>query len=52
MSEDEKVTRDILLSECRSAVVQVGDAKKPEPTLAITLQIAEWVSYDPRSQHE
>ena len=41
MSEDEKVTRDILLSECPSAVVQVGDAKNLKRTLLITLQIAE-----------
>ncbi|MGO9951762.1 MAG: ferrous iron transport protein B [Dissulfurispiraceae bacterium] len=41
MSEDEKVTRDILLTECPSAVVQVGDAKNLKRTLLITLQIAE-----------
>jgi ferrous iron transport protein B len=41
MSEDEKVTRDILLSECPSAVVQVGDSKNLKRTLLITLQIAE-----------
>lgn len=41
MSEDEKVTRDILLSECPSAVVQVGDAKNLKRTLLITLQIGE-----------
>ncbi|MBZ0157844.1 MAG: ferrous iron transport protein B [Alphaproteobacteria bacterium] len=41
MSEDEKVTRDILLSEAPSAVVQVGDAKNLKRTLLITLQLAE-----------
>jgi len=41
MSEDEKVTRDILLSECPTAVVQVGDSKNLKRTLLITLQIAE-----------
>jgi ferrous iron transport protein B len=41
MSEDEKVTRDILLSECPSAVVQVGDSKNLKRTLLIALQIAE-----------
>ncbi len=41
MSEDEKVTRDILLTECPSAVVQVGDAKNLKRSLLITLQLAE-----------
>jgi ferrous iron transport protein B len=41
MSEDEKVTRDILLKESPSAVVQVGDAKNLKRTLLITLQLAE-----------
>lgn len=41
MSEDEKVTRDILLTEAPSAVVQVGDAKNLKRTLMITLQLAE-----------
>jgi ferrous iron transport protein B len=41
MSEDEKVTRDILLSQRPSSVVQVGDAKNPKRTLLITLQLAE-----------
>ena len=41
MSEDEKVTRDILLSEAPSSVLQVGDAKSLKRTLLITLQIAE-----------
>ncbi|MCL4536112.1 MAG: ferrous iron transport protein B [Nitrospirae bacterium] len=41
MSEDEKVTRDILLSEAPSTVVQVGDAKNLKRTLLITLQLSE-----------
>lgn len=41
MSEDEKVTRDILLTEAPSSVVQVGDAKNLKRTLLITLQLAE-----------
>lgn len=41
MSEDEKVTRDILLTEAPAAVVQVGDAKNLKRTLLITLQLAE-----------
>ncbi|HEX8949755.1 MAG TPA: ferrous iron transport protein B [Dissulfurispiraceae bacterium] len=41
MSEDEKVTRDILLAEAPSSVVQVGDAKNLKRTLLITLQLAE-----------
>lgn len=41
MSEDEKVTRDILLEEAPSAVIQVGDAKNLKRTLLITLQLAE-----------
>ncbi len=41
MSEDEKVTRDILLNESPSSVIQVGDAKNLKRTLLITLQLAE-----------
>src|ERR1700733_3148292 len=41
MSEDEAVTRDILLSARHDAVVQVGDAKSLVRTLLLTLQIAE-----------
>ncbi|MBN2655135.1 MAG: ferrous iron transport protein B [Nitrospirae bacterium] len=41
MSEDEKVTRDILLNEEPSNVVQVGDAKNLKRTLLITIQLAE-----------
>src|SRR5579864_1520849 len=40
MSEDESVTRDILLREPHDAVVQVGDAKGLSRTLLLTLQIA------------
>ncbi|NOZ24583.1 MAG: ferrous iron transport protein B [Nitrospirae bacterium] len=41
MSEDEKVTRDILLSERPFAVIQVADSKNLKRTLMITLQLAE-----------
>jgi len=41
MSEDEKVTRDILLKERPSLVVQVSDSKNLKRTLLLTLQIAE-----------
>ncbi|MDA8168577.1 MAG: ferrous iron transport protein B [Nitrospiraceae bacterium] len=41
MSEDEKVTRDILLAERPAVVVQVGDAKNLKRTLVITIQLAE-----------
>ncbi|HXX53199.1 MAG TPA: ferrous iron transport protein B [Thermodesulfovibrionales bacterium] len=41
MSEDEKVTRDILLRERPSLVVQVADSKNLKRTLLLTLQIAE-----------
>jgi Fe2+ transport system protein B len=41
MSEDEAVTRDILISEPHDAVVQVGDAKCLARTLLLTLQLAE-----------
>ncbi|MGE5893711.1 MAG: ferrous iron transport protein B, partial [bacterium] len=41
MSEDEKVTRDILLAERPSAVIQVGDSKNLRRTLLITIQLAE-----------
>ncbi len=41
MSEDEKVTRDILLSERPYAVLQVADSKNLKRTLMITLQLAE-----------
>src|SRR6516225_815443 len=41
MSEDEAVTRDLLVSEPHDAIVQVGDAKNLARTLLLTLQIAE-----------
>jgi ferrous iron transport protein B len=41
MSEDERVTRDILMAERPQAVLQVGDAKNLKRTLAITSQLAE-----------
>ncbi|HZU81944.1 MAG TPA: FeoB small GTPase domain-containing protein [Polyangiaceae bacterium] len=41
MSEDEAVTRDMLLSEPHDAVVQIGDAKNLPRTLLLTLQLAE-----------
>ncbi len=40
-SEDERVTRDILLSAGPSAVVLVGDAKNLERALTLTLEVAE-----------
>jgi ferrous iron transport protein B len=40
-SEDERVTRDILLSEPPRAVVVVGDAKNLERALLLALQVAE-----------
>ena len=41
MSEDEAVTRDILVSSPLDALVQVGDAKNLVRTLLLALQIAE-----------
>lgn len=41
MSEDEKVTRDILLKERPSAIIQVADSKNLRRALLLTLQIAE-----------
>ena len=40
-SQDERVTRDILLSGPSEAVVAVGDAKNLERTLLLALQLAE-----------
>jgi ferrous iron transport protein B len=40
-SEDERVTRDLLLSERPHAVVAVGDAKNLERSLVMALQLAE-----------
>jgi ferrous iron transport protein B len=41
MSEDEKVTRDILLEEKPEAVIQVIDAKNTRRALFLTLQLIE-----------
>lgn len=41
MSEDEKVTRDMLLSDRADVVVQVADTKNLRRGLLITLQLAE-----------
>ena len=41
MSEDERVTRDMLLSDRAGVVVQVADAKNLRRGLMITLQLAE-----------
>ncbi len=41
MSEDERVTRDILLAERPYTALQVADSKNLKRTLMITLQIAE-----------
>lgn len=40
-SEDERVTRDLLLRERPSAVVQVADAKNLRRSLVVTLELAE-----------
>lgn len=40
-SEDERVARDILLSEDDTAVIQVADAKNLERNLMLTIQLAE-----------
>jgi ferrous iron transport protein B len=40
MSEDERVTRDILLEESEATAVQVGDAKNLRRTLTLTLELA------------
>jgi ferrous iron transport protein B len=41
MSEDEKVTRDILLEEKTAAIIQVADAKNIKRSLSLTLQLIE-----------
>lgn len=41
MSEDEKVTRDILLNDKPSVVLQVGDSKNLKRTLLLTAQLGE-----------
>jgi ferrous iron transport protein B len=40
MSEDERVTRDILIDEPDSTVVQVGDAKNLRRALTLTLELS------------
>ncbi len=40
-SEDERVTRDILLADTPASVVLIGDAKNLERTLLLALQLAE-----------
>lgn len=40
-SEDEKVTRDILLTESPEAVIQIADAKNLRRSLLLTLELAE-----------
>lgn len=40
-SEDERVTRDLLLEDPSSVVLQVGDAKNLRRVLSITVQLAE-----------
>jgi Fe2+ transport system protein B len=41
MTEDEAVTRDLLISESHDALLQVGDAKNLSRTLLLAFQIAE-----------
>jgi ferrous iron transport protein B len=41
LSEDERVTRDILLNEPIKSVLQVGDGKNLKRTLMLSLQLAE-----------
>lgn len=41
MTEDEAVTRDLLVSETHDALVQIGDAKNLTRTLLLSLQLAE-----------
>ncbi len=41
MSEDEAVTRDMLLAERHDALIQVGDAKNLARSILMTLQLAE-----------
>ena len=41
MSEDERVTRDILLTDRHDVIVQVADAKNLRRALLITIQLAE-----------
>ncbi|MCB0027990.1 MAG: 50S ribosome-binding GTPase, partial [Anaerolineales bacterium] len=41
-SEDERITRDILLAERPRAVLQVADAKNLRRALLLTIQLAEY----------
>lgn len=41
MSEDERVTRDLLLNEAPKGIVQIADAKNLRRSLLITLQLGE-----------
>lgn len=41
-SEDERVTRDVLLDDPAATVLQVGDLKNLRRTLLLTSQLAEW----------
>jgi ferrous iron transport protein B len=41
MSEDERVTRDILLAERHHTLLQIGDTKNLNRALLLTLQVAE-----------
>jgi ferrous iron transport protein B len=41
-SEDEKVTRDIILASRPDLIIQIGDAKNLRRTLFLTLQLAEF----------
>jgi len=41
-SEDEKVTRDVILASRPDAIIQIGDAKNLRRTLFLTLQLAEF----------
>lgn len=40
MSEDERVTRDIILAETEGTILQVGDAKNLRRTLALTVELS------------
>lgn len=42
MSEDERVTRDIILEHPESTVIQIGDAKNLDRALQISIQLAEF----------
>jgi ferrous iron transport protein B len=40
-SEDERVTRDVIMSHIPRVIIQVGDSKNPRRTLDLTLQLLE-----------